>query len=103
MSTTKPSPRSLIRNLSPGLFWDVNGADLDPDQHAEWLVPRVVERGSRSDVDAIFNYYDETTIRGALTGARSLDRKSIAYFAARFNLRRDDFRAYRQRPVCWQT
>ena len=103
MATTQPSPKSLIRSLSSGLFWDVNRDEVDPDQHAQWLVPRVVERGSRSDVDAIFDYYDETTIRDALTGARSLDRKSIAYFAARFNLRRDDFSAYRQQSGFWQT
>lgn len=78
MSTTKPSSQSLIRSLSQGLFCDVNPADLDPDQHAQWLVPRVVERGTRSDVDAIFDYYDETTIRDAL-GRKSKTASAANY------------------------
>ncbi len=89
-----------MARLSNALFWDVERGSVDPEAHADFLIIRIVERGTREDVSAAWAYYGESRIKGSLLTAPSLSRKTIAFFANQFGLSREAFRAY-NRAQCW--
>ncbi len=87
--------------LSPHLFWDVDRDSVDPELHRQFIIPRIMDRGTRNDVREAWTYYGETRVREALLNAASLQKKTIAFFANQFNLSRDQFRAWREQPRQW--
>lgn len=88
-------PCSLF--LRPALFWDVNPDKLDMARHAAFIIVRVMERGTREEVRYILNYYGEAIIKKHLLEARSLHKKTISYFANRFDVSRSQFKSFRGR------
>jgi hypothetical protein len=94
-------PNTLIESLSTSLFWDVDRAAVSPRDHADFLIRRVMERGNRENVTAVWNHYSEDQIREALVTAPSLTRKTISFFAHQFSLRLDEFRAHREASPHW--
>lgn len=91
----------LLENLSPHLFWDVDRHEVDLQEHADFLIRRVMERGRREDVAAIWEYYDHAKIQEALVNAPSLSRKTISFFAHQFSLNLNAFRAHREASPHW--
>lgn len=89
--TQAPRPAFSLR---PSLFWDVNLNKLDLDQHAAFIIVRVMERGTREEVRTAWNYYGESAIKKHLLEARSLHRKTISYFANKFHISRTQFKSY---------
>jgi hypothetical protein len=88
------SSQEFLQQLSPALFWDVDPASVDPARHKRFLICRVMDRGSREDVRLTRAFYSRAEIREALVGARTLHKKTIAYFAVMFDLPREAFRAH---------
>ena len=86
----------ILGILSNHLFWDVNVAEMDGEAHQGFIIPRVMDRGTRSDVQAVWNQYGAETVKKVLLQAPSLQRKTIFFFANQFHLRPEDFRAYRK-------
>lgn len=91
---------AFLDQLSEHLFWDVDRQRVDPDANAGFLLPRIVERGTRADVHAAWAFYGEERVKDILLAAPSLTRKTIAFFANQFQLPREAFRAY-QRKSDW--
>jgi hypothetical protein len=92
--------QEFIRGLPPHLFWDVDRSSIDPQEHAAFLICRVMERGTSQEVRRVWNFYGEAEVREALINAPSLTRKTIAFFANQFRIPREAFRAY-QRGQNW--
>lgn len=90
----------FLDQLSAHLFWDVDRCSVDPDANAGFLLPRIMERGTRADVLVAWEFYGEARVQEVLLTAPSLTRKTIAFFANQFQLPRDAFRAY-QRESNW--
>lgn len=92
--------RQDLRNISllrPSLFWDVDPGKLNMVQHASFIIVRVMERGRREDVRYIWNYYGEEIIKKHLLEARSLNKKTISYFANKFNISRSRFKSFKDK------
>lgn len=87
--------QKFIAQFSPHLFWDVDRVSIDVEQNAAFLICRVMERGSSSEVRKVWSYYGETAVREALVHAPSLTRKTIAFFANQFSVPKETFRACR--------
>ncbi len=87
---------SALGSLSKHLFWDVDAGTMDAETHRGFIIPRVMDRGTRSDVQAIWNHYGAETVKDVLLQAPSLQRKTIFFFANQFRLRPEAFRAYRK-------
>jgi len=81
----------------PSLFWDVNPAKLDMDQHAAFIIVRVMERGTREEVRFVWQYYGEEIIKKHLLEARFLHNKTISYFANKFDVSRTQFKSFHNR------
>ena len=92
----------FLSQLCPQLFWDVDPNIVDPAVHADFLIVRIMERGTRADVRTAWAYYGASRIQAALTAAPALSPKTIAFFANQFGLRRAAFRAH-QRSSQWTT
>jgi len=89
---------TLTDQLSEFLFWDVDPAGINPETHWQFLVPRVMERGTLADVQAVWNYYGSEAVQSALLNAADLSAKTISFFANQLNLPRNSFRAFRNPP-----
>lgn len=94
------SAQTFLDQLSTHLFWDVNRDSVDAEAHADYLIWRIMERGTQADVRSAWVYYGEGRIRQALMEAPSLTAKTMSFFANQFALPREAFRAY-QRSSNW--
>lgn len=81
----------------PSLFWDVNPAKLDMDQHAAFIIVRVMERGTQQEVRSVWDHYGEAIIKKHLLEARFLHKKTISYFANKFDISRTQFKSFHNR------
>ena len=90
----------FLDQLSAPLFWDVERNSVDPEANAPFLIIRVMERGTSQEVRTAWAYYGAARIEEALLAAPSLSKKTIAFFANQFGLKREQFRAY-QRANHW--
>lgn len=86
----------LLSRLRPGLFWDVDLSRLDSQQHPNFIIERVAERGNLEEMRLVWDYYEHDRIEQALLAARGLTPKTIAFFANQFGKPPEAFRSYRQ-------
>jgi hypothetical protein len=91
----------FLNQLSAFLFWDVDPATINLDAHRQFIIARVVERGTLSDVRAVWDYYGSEVVKTSLLNAADLSKKTISFFAHQFNLPRDAFRAFRNPASHW--
>jgi hypothetical protein len=92
---------TFLENLTPALFWDVDRATVDPEKHSRFIIPRIMDRGTREDVREVMRFYGNDVVREVLLTAPALHKKTIAYFACKFDVPRDHFRAYRKTSPTW--
>jgi len=93
--------QEFSRGLSEHLYWDVERCKVDADKHRQFMIPRIMDCGTLSDVKAAWAYYGEPCIRDTLLNARALNKKTIAFFANQFELPRERFRAFAKRTEGW--
>lgn len=92
---------SLTDRLSAFLFWDVDPSGVNPETHRQFIIPRVMERGTLTDVKTVWEYYGSETVKSVLQNAAGLSIKTVSFFANQFNLPREAFRAFRNPPKNW--
>jgi len=92
---------AFIEQLSEHLFWDVDRASVDPEQHRQFMISRIMDRGTLDDVKVAWSYYGEEMVREVLLNAAALHKKTIAFFARQFDLPRESFRACRNSTGTW--
>lgn len=85
---------SSLAVLSKGLFSEVDLDALDPQEHAGYIIPRVMDYGSWEDVQYIWKLYGPARIKSILLNAPSLQKKTISFFAIKFEIPQEDFKAY---------
>lgn len=88
----KYDSKKMKESLRPVLFWDMDYNELNPDQHAAFIIIRVMEHGTREEVRAIWKYFGAQTIKKHLLSARFLSPKTISYFANIFKVGSSQFR-----------
>ena len=93
--------KCLTDQLSAFLFWDVDPSGINPETHQQFIIPRVMERGTLADVKTVWDYYGNEAVKSALLNASALSIKTISFFANQFNLPREAFRACRNPPENW--
>lgn len=81
--------------ITETLFWDINFSKIDFIKQKSFIIPRVMDRGTKKDVKLIWKFYGEQIIRKTLTNTRFLEDKTIYFFANIFSIQPDNFRAFR--------
>ena len=95
---------SLIENLSPHLFWDVDKASIDVTQHQAFLVERVMSHGLLTDWQLLKTVYSKEILRKIVLQLRYMDKYSLHFCIAYFNEPITNFRCYnfaQSNPAHW--
>jgi hypothetical protein len=87
--------KNFITTLSPHLFWDVNQNQIDPQTHQLFVIQRVLEYGLMEDWVATVAFYGKKNIAESVVQFRSLEKKSLHFVSAIFNIPLSQFRCYK--------
>ena len=83
-----------IGQFSSYLFWDVDKDSLDMDEHASYIIKRVLEYGLLSDWNLICNYYTLPVIVAYVKKFRDLEPRALSYISAISQIPIQQFRCY---------
>lgn len=81
--------------LRPSLFWDVDVQAIDLNQHKASVIERIMLRGRWDEFQAMMQYYGKETVKHAVLNARWLDKVTLAYCSAIFEIPVTEFRCYK--------
>ena len=90
--------------FSNSLFWDVDASKFDYERHAGHIIPRVFMRGKVEDILQVLRYYGKARVKEILLQTRYLDKKTLSFTSAFFQVPKDKFRCYKLRqstPQLW--
>lgn len=79
------------------LFWDTDITKLRPDNHAQAIIERVLERGSWEYIKEIIGYYGKPRIASAVRQARWFSAKTMHFASGYFNIPLNEMRCFTQR------
>lgn len=95
-----------IDDFSQHLFWDVDLADFDFNQHKNFFIQRVLEYGKMKDWELVKELYGMEAIKTAALNARSLDAVTLSFVSTIFQIDKTEFRCYKHRqlfPNLWNS
>jgi hypothetical protein len=81
--------------LRASLFWDVNVESIDLQQHRASVIERITTRGRLDEFREILNYYGWDIVKQTLLQTRYLDKVTLAFCSALFDLPISEFRCYK--------
>lgn len=84
----------ILNSFSKYLFWDVDINSIDLNKHAGFIINRLVTKGSYSDWKALKKIYGLQKIRAEVVKARSLNKKTLWFLSAYFEILKKEFRCY---------
>ena len=76
-------PNEILDEASV-LFHDTRVQDIDPIAHADFVISRVLDRGTLRSVGALLHYYGRERIRSFLRegGTKRVSRRTVPLWAA---------------------
>ena len=82
------------KDFSGYLFWDVDCSKIDFIKSKAYVIERVLSHGMLTDWYKIKDYYGLDTIREVVLNLRYLDKRSLHFCSAYFDLPIEKFRCY---------
>ena len=96
------NPEELWYNMNvsftKNLFWDADPQQLDFDVNKRYVIERVLNRGSLSDLREMFAYYGRQVVADVAVSLRSLDPKALSFASCILSVPREKFRCYTSKP-----
>ena len=93
-----------VPQLNMRIFWDVDKSQINWKSHANFVIVRVLERGSMDDWNEIKRYYGHDKIKEAGLKARYLSKTILSFLSSLYQIPITQFRCYTWRqsnPVLW--
>lgn len=81
------------------LFWEADLSTLDAQKHKQYIIERVFERGTWTNYKEALKFYSLNDIKIALQNARWLDKKTMYFVSAYFDIPLRKMRCYIQRQL----
>lgn len=81
--------------LRPSLFWDVDITSIDLEQHKAAVIERITLRGHLDEFRSMLQFYGTETVLKVLLNTRYLDKRTLAYCSAIFDVPISEFRCYK--------
>ena len=81
-------------SFSQNLFWDADPALLDYDSNRRYVIERVLNRGTLSDLKLAFAHYGRDVIRDVALSLRSLEPKALSFISCVLSIPMENFRCY---------
>ena len=72
--------KNITFNLKPTTFWDCNLEQLDFKEDKYFIISRIAERGTDSEVLFILNNYSKKDIRHAVTKSKEITPITLNYY-----------------------
>jgi len=86
-------------NLSDSCFWDMDCKELDFEKDKNFIITRVVSRGTSSDEIELFKFYGWETIKEEVVKIRYLNKKILNYLSLLLEIKKEQFRCFHNRDV----
>jgi Family of unknown function (DUF6922) len=86
-----PLPAEILAEAAV-LFHDVRPEEIDPEEHAPYVIARVLDRGTLKSVRALLRFYGKDRIRSFFRqgGAARLSPRTVPLWAAFLDLAPDE-------------
>lgn len=84
----------MAMELSKDIFWDVDVETIDKEQHARYVIERVLTRGRMEDFVELQQTYEKDRIVRELQRSRLLDPKTLNFCSAYYGINKKDFKCY---------
>lgn len=85
--------------FSNGCFWDQDYTKLNPDKNKNYIIARVISRGSSQDEMELFRYYGWDTIKTEVVKIRYLNNKIFNYISKLLDIPPEQFRCFNNRGI----
>lgn len=84
-----------IPGLSKKAFWDVRFSEIDVEKNALHVMEKVFNFGTWEDQVALMKFYGLARIKNEITNASYLRKPVISFLCTILDLKRTDFKCYR--------
>jgi hypothetical protein len=81
------------------LFWDVGYEKSDLDRSAQFIIVRIFERGSISDVKKLRAWYGDKKIKEEIKKAKWIEPETLQFLSAIYNISLNKFRCYTEKQL----
>lgn len=85
-------------DISSQAFWDVNFEKIDFDAKANFVICRVFEYGSLTDLKSILEFYGREKTKSAILNAHFLKKNAINTASLIFEIPRNTIPCYNTKP-----
>ena len=85
----------MTLTLRPSLFWDTDVQTIDLKKHKASVIERIVTRGHWDEFQAMMQFYGKHAVKRAVLDARWLDKVTLAFCSAIFEIPETEFRCYK--------
>ncbi len=92
-------------HINDRLFWDTDIKSIDPQKNAQFIIGRVIMRGTMGDWTEIKRFYGVERIKSEMLSIRYLDKVSLGFLSSYFGISKDKFRCYTMNqslPKLWE-
>lgn len=97
---------NILGSLSKMLFWDIDIKSFNLEQHARYLIQRVLEYGQWNDWKLICDYYGKSRIVDECKKMRTLDPRALSFICCISETSKEDYRCYHialSNPTPWNS
>lgn len=98
--------KEYINRLSQYLFWDIDMQQLDIEQHAPYLIQRVLEYGTLDDWRLTRDFYGLDKVVAACKQMRTLEPTALSFICAISDTKPQEYRCYQFKqsfPTLWNS
>lgn len=100
------SSKDCVNRFSRNLFWDIDISQLSMDEHAAYVIQRVLEYGQMDDWRLINKYYGLDRIVEECKQMRTLDPVCLSFVTTISHTKQEEYRCYHFRqstPTLWNS
>lgn len=87
-------PDHLLNNISAHLFWDVDVNQLKTEEHARFIIERVINRGNYSDWLNLIKLYSHSEIKRKIVNIKTFDKRTLSFLSMYYDIDKTEFRCY---------
>ena len=86
-------------DFNKALFWDVGYKKTDLNKSAQFVIVRIFERGSISDVKKLRAYYGDKKIKEEIKKTKWIEPETLQFLSAIYNISLKQFRCYIEKQL----
>jgi len=98
--------KSILSEINPHYFWDIDLLTLDLNSSARLIVERVFSLGEVHEMNSLISYYGREKVIDVLSNLSYLDPKTLNFVSRLFNKPLKSFKCYRlkqSKPQRWNS